>query len=107
MESSDRIRQGPHECSEEVLAALEDAAVEDVVMRAAEADEVQGVAETRATAHPGRFDMRLISPGFMAAGNQAFGALPADDRLDQLGFRQLGGCQRNGRRVHDQATSHR
>ena len=80
----DPVGEVPHECPEKVLAALDGPAVEDVMMRPAQADEVQGVAETRTATHTGRFDMRSVSPGFMAARDQAFDALPADDRLDQL-----------------------
>ena len=80
----DFFGEGPHECSEEVLAARKLTAVEDVVAGPAEADKVVGVAKRWAAAHPGRFDMGTVYPGVMTAGDKTFGALPAEDLLDEL-----------------------
>lgn len=67
-----------------MLAAMELPAVEDVMVEVAQSDQVVGSTEGGPTACAGGLDMRTLRPGISAAGDNALGALPAEDLLSQL-----------------------
>lgn len=70
--------------AEEMLAAVEFPAIEDVVMMPTETHQVLRVPARRETAHPRRLDMRTVSPRLAAPRDKTLDALAQHDRLGEF-----------------------